>query len=656
MYKKTFSLILVVISALLITRPFLSTAQSTLEPVFTGWLISDVAWSQRSDQIAFHINFLPDGSLAQNGLEVTDESWYRYDLQTSTFTQMNSWPFQQLLTETEETLLAPVESMIGEKSFSAQSPTGKYILYSRASSNNSIITIANRLTGEILESDYRATDPYGGTDNFRALWSGDETTFALLTKDMGSWNTTLLGDHFETNVTNGRIERLLDIEINGMLYSLLEGYDLSYNGDLLLIEGFENVSNISLNDRHSRLILFNTTNPQLSRVILADREVRAASFSPYSEDQILIVTDTGLILYNLTSNTSTVLNAAINNEFANRDAIFSPTGHWLVFINSVSQIPTQTNLYLVGMPPYFLSGVPVYQNDDYTPTTGLRLVFSSNRGGNHSIYSSNLQGTNVQVLSSNAGGEENEPACSLNGYDIAYHVLYQMPDQIYRSDIYNPSNNVLLTFTEINSSPSWSPDGTKIAFSRRLSLSTDIYSMSADGSNLRQLSNHRAVENEPSWSPDGTKIAFERHYSLGIAGYNTEIMVMNADGTNVQQLTNNTVHDYDPSWSPDGTKIVFSSDRDGNLEIYSMNANGTGVVRLTDHPAFDSMPSWSPDGRLIAFVSDRDDNYEIYTMDVSGENISRVTDNQAEDFSPCWLDVDSLVMPTGTPINGFLPP
>jgi hypothetical protein len=36
---------------------------------------------------------------------------------------MNSWPFQPLLSEAEETLFAPLHSSIGEKSFISQSST-----------------------------------------------------------------------------------------------------------------------------------------------------------------------------------------------------------------------------------------------------------------------------------------------------------------------------------------------------------------------------------------------------------------------------------------------------------------------------------------------------------------------------------------------------
>ena len=112
-----------------------------------------------------------------------------------------------------------------------------------------------------------------------------------------------------------------------------------------------------------------------------------------------------------------------------------------------------------------------------------------------------------------------------------------------------------------------------------------------------RLTDNSDLDFSPSWSPDGTKIAFESSRDG-----NFEIYVMSADGSGQTNLTNDSVPDSQPSWSPDGTRIAFYSLRDGNYDVYVMSADGSGQRKLTDNPATDYLPSWSPDGAKIAFT------------------------------------------------------
>ena len=183
----------------------------------------------------------------------------------------------------------------------------------------------------------------------------------------------------------------------------------------------------------------------------------------------------------------------------------------------------------------------------------------------------------------------------------------------------------------------------------------EIYVMEVDGNNQRRLTNNPNLDTHPSWSPDGKRIAFmsdrDEHFNIPGGLPNYEIYVMDADGGNPQNLTNDPNSDSVPSWSPDGKRIVFSSDRDGNrdgnrenYEICVMDADGNNQQRLTDNDFYDTHPSWSPDGERIAFMSRRDGHFigefglssEIYVMDADGKNTRRLTNNRKSDLSPSW--------------------
>ena len=175
----------------------------------------------------------------------------------------------------------------------------------------------------------------------------------------------------------------------------------------------------------------------------------------------------------------------------------------------------------------------------------------------------------------------------------------------------------------------------KIAFvSNRDQANGEIYTMNDDGTGVARLTLNLVVDSSPTWSPDGTKIAF-----VSYRDGNYEIYSMNADGTGVTRLTSNTVSDVDPSWSPDSTKIAFASYRDSSIypEIYVMNVDGTGQTRLTISTFKNLTPSWSPDGTKIAFASTRDNGYyQLYTMNPDGTGVTRMTNISNGDGWPSW--------------------
>jgi len=141
------------------------------------------------------------------------------------------------------------------------------------------------------------------------------------------------------------------------------------------------------------------------------------------------------------------------------------------------------------------------------------------------------------------------------------------------------------------------------------------------------------IDSYPSWSPDGKKIIYHSNREDG----NPEIYIMNADGSEKTNLTKSTNIDLFPVFSPDGKYIAFHSERDGNAEICIMNADGSNPRRITDNPAKDSWPTWSPDGKWLAFHSNRDGNYEVYKIKTDGTGLTNLTNNpDAQDGCPAW--------------------
>ena len=69
--------------------------------------------------------------------------------------------------------------------------------------------------------------------------------------------------------------------------------------------------------------------------------------------------------------------------------------------------------------------------------------------------------------------------------------------------------------------------------------------MNRDGSNVRRLTNNPAIDTTPTWSPNGTQIAF----TSDRAG-TPQIYIVGADGLNLRRITTNESYADRPTWSP----------------------------------------------------------------------------------------------------------
>ena len=98
-------------------------------------------------------------------------------------------------------------------------------------------------------------------------------------------------------------------------------------------------------------------------------------------------------------------------------------------------------------------------------------------------------------------------------------------------------------------------EGNKIAFviasSPGLSgffVNYDIYIMNSNTSGLTRITRQEDIDTMPTWSPQGDKIAY-----YGVNG----LYITNTDGSGRSELLWRGVA-TDPAWSPDGSKIAFA--------------------------------------------------------------------------------------------------
>lgn len=106
--------------------------------------------------------------------------------------------------------------------------------------------------------------------------------------------------------------------------------------------------------------------------------------------------------------------------------------------------------------------------------------------------------------------------------------------------------------------PVWSPTRDQIAFVSNASGDDEIWVVNRDGSGLKRLTETNAaynareigkdtflpeVNSHPSWSPDGSQLVFWSNRNR-----RREIFVMTADGSNVRSLSTTIHDDWNPIW------------------------------------------------------------------------------------------------------------
>ena len=238
--------------------------------------------------------------------------------------------------------------------------------------------------------------------------------------------------------------------------------------------------------------------------------------------------------------------------------------------------------------------------------------------------------------------------------------------------VMNPdgSGQRLVTDTDRNWDPAWSPDGSRIAFvSIRRGVFSDIFVMNAGGSGVRPLTRNDSkltttimlkkqatmMFQAPTWSPDGSRIAysqfdhapnFDKHEGVSV------IYTVDANTSGVPQSqplparsVKLEIADAWPDWSPDGSKLVLSEAF--NLlfvvgsNIVVSNTDGSNSVKLTESQT-NLHPAWSPDGKKIAYsgfisqTSEVSQVWDIFVMNADGEGNVNLTQGRSEDSHPTW--------------------
>lgn len=274
-----------------------------------------------------------------------------------------------------------------------------------------------------------------------------------------------------------------------------------------------------------------------------------------------------------------------------------------------------------------------------------RISFSRNVGSHVEIYSANLDGSDIQQLTTSKprGASSVISDWSPNGQAIAFDSDRTdidgrtAPIQIYLMAADGSDETQLTRGPGFHGTPSWSPDGSSLAIDsdwgrRALSGIWIIPASDPDGVTVDDARRVTDVpdgfffDSEPQFTPDGTTIVFTRFKSFK----RSAIFRVNVDGTGLERLTSFRLNVSRPDVSPDGQWIAFDSGDKGTPgskgNIFVMPIEGGRKQALTDNPRFEggepyaiaNNPSFSPNGRKIIYTQFGEGRSDLVVMKTDG--------------------------------------
>ena len=188
---------------------------------------------------------------------------------------------------------------------------------------------------------------------------------------------------------------------------------------------------------------------------------------------------------------------------------------------------------------------------------GDRLAFSSTRGGERTIWTSRLDGSDPRQLTAGP------------------------------------------TFDE---RPAWSPDGSTIAFVSSRGGERGIWTVSADGGPPRRVLAVNALSTM-TWSPDGREIVYAAPDGAAPA-----LFRIATDGTTPVRLPTPTAATA-PHWSPVTKQLAYvasvlaTRSAPGLTWPALLGPSGEPIDRPRDPVLGNGLLAWSPDGRFLAGIS-----------------------------------------------------
>ena len=224
------------------------------------------------------------------------------------------------------------------------------------------------------------------------------------------------------------------------------------------------------------------------------------------------------------------------------------------------------------------------------------------------------------------------PRFSPTRQEITYMSYESGQPKVYLLQIETGQRELVGDFPGMTFAPRFSPDGQRVIMSLlRDDGNSNIFVMDLRSRTTTRLTNESAIDTSPSYSPDGSQIVFTSD-----RGGQPQIYVMNADGSGQNRISFGGGSYSTPVWSPRGDLIAFTKQTAGEFQIGVMKTDGSGE-RILSTGFQQEGPTWAPNGRVLMFFREAagSGGPKLYSIDLTGRNEQAIpTQGFASD--PAW--------------------
>jgi len=230
------------------------------------------------------------------------------------------------------------------------------------------------------------------------------------------------------------------------------------------------------------------------------------------------------------------------------------------------------------------------------------------------------------------------PVFSKNRDEIFYLRYFLDKPHIFKVNLNNNKSNKATGFRDTNFSPAPHPtDPNKILLSAIVDKNTDIYEFNMLTNESLRITRHDAIDTTPSYSPDGSKIVFSSDRSG-----RQQIYVIDNKDYSVKRLSNANASYSKPQWSLDGKHIAFTKFQNNKFYAGIMLSDGTNEKILAEGYLLEGV-KWSPSSRYLIYSKKRgpygaESIPRLFIVDiVTGFEYEVPTPNNEGALDPDWI-------------------
>jgi tricorn protease len=191
----------------------------------------------------------------------------------------------------------------------------------------------------------------------------------------------------------------------------------------------------------------------------------------------------------------------------------------------------------------------------------------------------------------------------------------------------------LVTGTDLETGPMFSPDGSLVVYSGDYDGNIDVYVVSSGGGQPTRLTYHPGPDIAIGWTPDGKSVLFRSHRDS--TNDADKLFTVPVSGGFPAELPLDMAETG--AFSPDASKLayvpIFQWEPDWKMyrggqttPVWIANLADSSVVKVPREDSNDRNPLWI--GKTVYFLSDREGPVTLFSYDPATQKVTREIENK----------------------------